>query len=75
MDSSRARSLHPHSWHVLVATPSKIPGTEFAERARVELGILVSPAIAYRLDGVDEPTVRVSFGGEHDRAIVAEGIE
>jgi hypothetical protein len=36
--------------------------------------VAIAPAAAYRLDGRDDPIVRVSFGGERDRAVVAEGL-
>jgi len=70
----RARALHPYGWHILVNTPNRLPGTRFAERARLEAGIDISPGAAYRLDASDEPVVRVSFGGERDRALLAAGI-
>jgi len=70
----RARSLHPYGWHILVNTPNRLPGRRFAERARIEAGIDLSPGAAYRLDGSDEPVVRVSFGGERDRGVLAAGL-
>ena len=70
----RAKSLHPHSWHILMPTPNNQPGTHFVERARVDANVAISAAAAYRLDGHDEPMVRVSFGGESARAAVATGI-
>jgi DNA-binding transcriptional MocR family regulator len=69
----RARSLHPHGWHILLATPNNLPGTRFVERARIDAQVAISPAAAYRLDGSDAPFVRISFGGERDRAAVAAG--
>jgi DNA-binding transcriptional MocR family regulator len=70
----RAQSLHPHGWHILVPTPNNLPGTRFVERARIDADVAISAAAAYRLDGRDEPIVRISFGGERDRAVVATGI-
>lgn len=70
----RARSLHPHGWHILLATPDNLPGTRFVERARADADVAISPAADYRLDGHDEPVVRISFGGERDGAVVAAGI-
>ena len=70
----RAKSPHPHSWHILMPTPDNQPGTHFAERARIDADVAISAAAAYRLDGNDDPIVRVSFGGESDRAVIATGI-
>ena len=70
----RARSLHPHGWHILLVTPDNLPGTGFVERARIDAEVAISAAAAYRLDGRDEPMVRVSFGGEPDSAVVADGL-
>ena len=70
----RVKSVHPHGWHILLATPNNIPGTRFVERARIDANVTISAAAAYRLDGRDEPMVRVSFGGESDRAVLTAGI-
>jgi DNA-binding transcriptional MocR family regulator len=75
MLGERAQSLHPHGWHILVSTPNDLPGTRFVERARLEAELAISPAASYRLDGRDEPMVRISFGGEDDRAVVADGMQ
>ncbi len=71
---ARAQSLHPHGWHILLKTPDNLPGTRFAELARIEAEVIISPAAAYRLDGRDEPIVRISFGGEHDRSVIGDGL-
>ncbi len=70
-----AQPLHPHSWHILVSTPNATSGKQFAERAQAESAIIVSPAAGYRLDGRDEPAVRVSFGGEATRDRVTTGMQ
>lgn len=70
----RAQPLHPHGWHILLATPNNLAGTRFVERARIEAEVAVPPAAVFRLDGRDEPIVRISFGGERDSAVVAAGI-
>jgi DNA-binding transcriptional MocR family regulator len=70
----RARPLHPYGWHILVNTPNNLPGTRFVERARIDAAVALSPAAEYRLDGSDEPVVRISFGGERDSAVVAAGL-
>jgi DNA-binding transcriptional MocR family regulator len=71
----RAISLHPHGWHILLATPNDVPGTQFVEHARTHAEVAVSPGAAYRLDGRDDPIVRVSFGGERDRDVLADGLK
>jgi DNA-binding transcriptional MocR family regulator len=70
----RAQAVHAHGWHILLTTPNNLPGTHFVERARTDAEVAIAPAAAYRLDGRDDPIVRVSFGGERDRAVVAEGL-
>ena len=55
-------------------TPGDLPGTRFVERARIDAEVTLSPVAAYRLDRRDDPVVRVSFGGEQDRSVLATGI-
>lgn len=71
----RATAAHPHSWHLWMQTPKQMPSSLFAERARLESNIALTPGQAYRVDGHEQAMMRVALGGERDRNVLADGLK